>query len=80
MPAAPSPLSRVWSDAGRRFYAVVPAGLWWRIVSIEGEVARYRTQVAAMAGAAGLVDAMRRLGVESEVLLEDPLQPTGPAV
>ena len=68
MPLGRRPLSAFLPSSSRRFYAVEPAGLWWTIVSDEGEVARYRTRGAAMEGAEELARAMRWLGVDAEVL------------
>ena len=77
MPSKPLPLTAFLPSTWRRVYALAPAGSWWRVISDEGEVARYRTRAAALAGANGLAEAMRLLGLEAEVLLEDPLEPTG---
>ena len=53
----------------RRRYLVRRQGPWWRILSEEGEVARYRTREAAVDSAKALVHAMRMLGVRSELVL-----------
>ncbi|HEX8570806.1 MAG TPA: hypothetical protein VF699_12920 [Caulobacteraceae bacterium] len=70
MPATPVPASAFFAGRSRRHYAVEPAGHWWRVISQEGEVARYRTRAAALEGAYGLAEAMRKLGLDSEVLLD----------
>ena len=70
MPPSPSSLAAIFPTEGRRHYVVEPAGQWWRVVSAEGEVARYRTRAAALLGANGLAEAMRRLGLQSEVMAE----------
>ena len=77
MPAERLPLSAFLPPLSRRLYAVEPDGFWWRVFSAEGEVARYRTQMAALEGAQALVQAMRWLGLEAEVMLEEPAEAGG---
>ena len=79
MPSRPLPLSAFLPGRSHRYYALAPTGAWWRVISEEGEVARYRTRDAALHGANSLVAAMRVLGLEAEVLLDDPLEATGGA-
>ena len=80
MPAKRLPLSAFLPSFSRRLFAVEPAGAWWRVVSDDGEVARYRTRTAALEGAHSLAEAMRKLGLESEVLASRPLEPGPTAV
>ena len=61
--------------AARRCYAVRPYGQWWLVLSEEGEAARYRTRAAALESAQALAEAMRRLGLQSEVVLKRGVDP-----
>ena len=75
MPDGSLPLSAFLPPADRRFYDVEPAGVWWRVLSTEGEVARYRTRAAALDGARAVAAAMRALGVQVDVLVEGTAEP-----